>query len=442
MITAFKNHLNTQFKELTTSPFLLACSGGIDSVVLAHLCSQCGLTFALSHCNFNLRGAASAADAQFVSNLALELGVPVFQTSFDTNAYIKTHKVSIQMGARTLRYDWFDQLIKTYEYQYILTAHHREDAIETMFINLSRGTGIEGLLGIPQKRDYIRRPLISFAKSDLLAFANDNQILWREDSSNASTAYLRNKIRHEVLPLMADLHPTALENMMQTQLHLKESSQLASLYLKQLKKEFCHTIDNEIHITIDLLCATPHVLAVIYGLFSSYGFNDANAVLDLCQRENGKKLVSSSHLLLKDRSTLILTPLLTPSEASCIAEESVSIYPGELGIKDPIQLSISKTKEVSNTPHKKLIFVDEDTIAYPLQLRHPRVGDLFFPNGMKGKKRVSKFLRDEKLNVISKASIWLLTDAKDQIIWVVGYRADRRFASKLNTDKSLCFKIL
>ncbi|HAQ54505.1 MAG TPA: tRNA lysidine(34) synthetase TilS, partial [Flavobacteriaceae bacterium] len=238
MITAFKNHLNTQFKELTTSPFLLACSGGVDSVVLAHLCSQCGLTFALAHCNFNLRGAASTADAQFVANLALELGVPVFQTSFDTNAYIKKHKVSIQMGARTLRYNWFDQLIKTHNYQYLLTAHQREDALETMIINLSRGTGIEGLLGIPEKRDYIRRPLICFAKAALLTFANENHIQWREDSSNDSTDYLRNKIRHEVLPLMADLHPTALENMIQTQSHLKERSQLASLYLEQLKKEF------------------------------------------------------------------------------------------------------------------------------------------------------------------------------------------------------------
>ena len=442
MITAFKNHLNTQFKELTTSPFLLACSGGVDSVVLAHLCSQCGLTFALAHCNFNLRGAASTADAQFVANLALELGVPVFQTSFDTNAYIKKHKVSIQMGARTLRYNWFDKLIKTHNYQYLLTAHQREDALETMIINLSRGTGIEGLLGIPEKRDYIRRPLICFAKTALLAFANENHIQWREDSSNDSTDYLRNKIRHEVLPLMADLHPTALENMIQTQSHLKERSQLASLYLQQLKKEFFITIGIEVHITIDQLCATPHVLAVMYGLFSPYGFNDANAVLDLCQRENGKKLLSSSHLLLKDRSKLILTPLLTPSEASCIAEESVSIYPGELGIKNPIQLSISQTKEVSSKAHHEFILVDEDTITYPLKLRHPREGDLFYPNGMKGKKKVSKFLRDEKINVISKASIWLLTDAKDQIIWVVGYRADRRFASKLNTDKSLCFRIL
>ena len=309
MITAFKNHLNTQFKELTTSPFLLACSGGVDSVVLAHLCSQCGLTFALAHCNFNLRGAASTADAQFVANLALELGVPVFQTSFDTNAYIKKHKVSIQMGARTLRYNWFDKLIKTHNYQYLLTAHQREDALETMIINLSRGTGIEGLLGIPEKRDYIRRPLICFAKAALLAFANENHIQWREDSSNDSADYLRNKIRHEVLPLMADLHPTALENMIQTQSHLKERSQLASLYLEQLKKEFFITIGIEVHITIDQLCATPHVLAVMYVLFSPYGFNDANAVLDLCQRENGKKLLSSSHLLLKDRSKLILTPL-------------------------------------------------------------------------------------------------------------------------------------
>jgi len=438
VITAFKNHLNTQFKELTTSKFLLACSGGVDSVVLAHLCAQCGLTFALAHCNFNLRGAASAADAQFVIDLGLELDVPVFQTSFDTNAYVKAQKVSIQMGARTLRYDWFDQLIKTHEYQFLLTAHHREDALETMFINLSRGTGINGLLSIPEKRDYIRRPLLSFAKSAIVDFAKNNQILWREDSTNASTTYLRNKIRHEVLPLMADLHSTALENMVQTQLHLKETSQLASLYLEQLKKDLWSVEDNEIHITIDLLIDTPSVLSVIYGLFSPYGFNDATAVLELCQRENGKKLLSPSHLLLKDRSNLILTPL----ESSFIAKESVHIFPGESVIEYPIQLSISKIKEVSPADHHKFIIVDEDTLAYPLQLRHPKEGDVFYPNGMIGKKRVSKFLRDEKINVISKASIWLLTDSKDQIIWVVGYRADRRFVSKLNTDKSLYFNIL
>lgn len=438
MITAFKNHLNAQFKELTTNPFLLACSGGVDSVVLAHLCAQCGLSFALAHCNFNLRGAASAADAQFVTDLGLELDVPVFQTSFDTNAYVKAHKVSIQMGARTLRYDWFDQLIKTHKYQFVLTAHHREDALETMFINLSRGTGIEGLLGIPEKRDYIRRPLLSFAKSTLVEFANSNQIAWREDSTNASTAYLRNKIRHEVLPLMADLHPTALENMVHTQLHLKETSQLASLYLEQLKKDLWSVEANEIHIPIEVLIATPFVLSVIYGLFSPYGFNDATAVLELCERENGKKLLSFSHLLLKDRSALILTPI----EASQMAEESVLIFPGESGIAYPIQLSISKTTEVSLAAHHEFIHVDEDTLRYPLQLRHPKEGDVFYPNGMKGKKKVSKFLRDQKINVISKSSIWLLTDAKDQIIWVVGQRADRRFASKLNADKSLCIKIL
>lgn len=438
MITAFKNHLNAHFEELTTSPFLLACSGGVDSVVLAHLCAQCGLSFALAHCNFNLRGAASAADAQFVTDLGLELDVPVFQTSFDTNAYVKAHKVSIQMGARTLRYDWFDQLIKTHEYQFVLTAHHREDALETMFINLSRGTGIDGLLGIPEKRDYIRRPLLSFAKQTLLEFANNNQITWREDSTNASTAYLRNKIRHEVLPLMADLHPTALENMVQTQLHLKESSQLASLYLEQLKNDLWSIEANEIHIAIDLLIATPSVLSVIYGLFSPYGFNDATAVLELCQRENGKKLLSVSHILLKDRSVLILTPI----EASKIAEESVLIFPGESGITYPVQLSISKSTVISPAAHHEFIHVDEDTLRYPLQLRHPKEGDVFYPNGMKGKKRVSKFLRDQKINVISKNSIWLLTDAKDQIIWVVGHRADRRFVSKLNADKSLCIKIL
>jgi len=210
------------------------------------------------------------------------------------------------------------------------------------------------------------------------------------------------------------------------------------LYLEQLKKDLWSVEDNEIHITIDLLIDTPSVLSVIYGLFSPYGFNDATAVLELCQRENGKKLLSPSHLLLKDRRTLILTPL----ESSFIAKESVHIFPGESVIEYPIQLSISKIKEVSPADHHKFIIVDEDTLAYPLQLRHPKEGDVFYPNGMIGKKRVSKFLRDQKINVISKTSIWLLTDAKDQIIWVVGYRADRRFASKLNADKSLCIKIL
>jgi tRNA(Ile)-lysidine synthase len=173
-------------------------------------------------------------------------------------------------------------------------------------------------------------------------------------------------------------------------------------------------------------------------LFSPYGFNDATAVLELCQRENGKKLLSVSHILLKDRSVLILTPI----EASKIAEESVLIFPGESGITYPVQLSISKSTVISPAAHHEFIHVDEDTLRYPLQLRHPKEGDVFYPNGMKGKKRVSKFLRDQKINVISKNSIWLLTDAKDQIIWVVGHRADRRFVSKLNADKSLCIKIL
>jgi tRNA(Ile)-lysidine synthase len=435
---AFKNHIKSRFPELSEQAFVLACSGGIDSVVMAHLCAKMGLVFALAHCNFNLRGSASQADADFVHKLGAQLSVPVFVNAFNTEGYVEKHKISIQMAARQLRYDWFEELISNTNYTYLVTAHHRDDTLETMLINLTRGTGIEGLLGIPDKRDYIRRPLLPFSRLDIAEYAKKNQILWREDSSNADTKYLRNKIRHSLIPILESLHPTALENIIQTQHHLSQTAALSELYITGLKMSLCKETEKGIQIDINSLLSAPALIASLYALFSPYGFVDSKAVLDLCHGETAKKLVSDTHLLYKDRNILFLYTI-SQSQAT---EASFTIYDKTKSISIPFGLEILDIFEKGSLNGKSVIAVDASLLKFPLVIRHKKDGDFFFPLGMNGKKKLSKFLRDEKINVISKAEIWVLTDAQDAIIWVVGLRADSRFQTGLKTKKSICFKVL
>lgn len=438
MKIAFKNHIKSRFPELCEQPFILACSGGIDSVVMAHLCAEMGLVFALAHCNFNLRGPASQSDANFVNELAAQLSVPVFATLFNTDGYVKKHKISVQMAARQLRYDWFDELISNADYAYLITAHHRDDALETMLINLTRGTGIEGLLGIPAKRDYIRRPLLPFSRLEVAEYAKKNQILWREDSSNADTKYLRNKIRHSLLPLLESLHPTALENIIQTQEHLSQTAALSKLYVSGLKRSLWKETEKGVQIDIDSLLSSPALIASLYALFSPYGFVDSIAVLALCHGETAKKLVSDTHFLYKDRNTLCLYTIAQSKAAAT----SYIITDKTKSLSIPFGLGVLDVFEESCLDSKTAIAVDASLLKFPLVIRHKKDGDFFFPSGMNGKKKLSKFLRDEKINVISKATIWVLTDAQDAIIWVVGLRADSRFQTGLKTKQSICFKIL
>ncbi|MGB3149186.1 MAG: tRNA lysidine(34) synthetase TilS, partial [Maribacter sp.] len=213
----FKQHINSEFPELLRSKFLLACSGGLDSVVLTHLCYESQMNFALAHCNFGLRGADSNADELFVLKLGKELERQVFVTHFDTLGYMNQHKVSVQMAARDLRYAWFNTILQENNLSTLVTAHHADDDLETFLINLSRGTGINGLSGIPAKTATLRRPLLAFSREQLLAYANLNHLQWREDKSNKDPKYLRNKIRSEIIPTLKELHPTFLENFKNTQ---------------------------------------------------------------------------------------------------------------------------------------------------------------------------------------------------------------------------------
>src|SRR5690606_4320232 len=216
MLTEFKKYIIQDFPFLLNSKLLIAVSGGVDSIVLAHLCYKSGLHIALVHCNFNLRGEESDADEKFVVDFANELNVEVFIESFDTNEYVKKNKVSIQIAARELRYEWFRELRTALNFDYILTAHQADDNLETFLINLSRGTGLDGLTGIPSINNNIARPLLPFSREDVLQYAKENELEWREDSSNHETKYLRNKFRHEVVPILKEINPAFLSNFQNT----------------------------------------------------------------------------------------------------------------------------------------------------------------------------------------------------------------------------------
>lgn len=239
----FKIHINNNLSVLNESKLLIAVSGGIDSVVLTHLCHALGLNFSLAHCNFNLRAEESHKDEAFVLELAEALDVEVFIQNFDTEAYAKAHKRSIQMAARELRYDWFKELAEQLQFDYILTAHHADDNLETFLINFTRGTGLNGLTGIPMIKNNIVRPLLSFSRAQIETFAKKENILWREDASNASRKYLRNKLRHEVVPILKEINPQLLDSFQNTLVNLNDSADIVEESLDAFSKRAIQSID-------------------------------------------------------------------------------------------------------------------------------------------------------------------------------------------------------
>ena len=244
MLNNFQNHINQNLSFLNKSRLLIAISGGLDSVVLTHLCHQLKLNLALAHCNFNLRGDESDGDEEFVLQLAEDLDLEVFIESFETEDYAKTYKLSTQMAARELRYNWFEELAEQLNFDFILTAHHADDNLETFLINLSRGTGLDGLMGIPEVNNKIVRPLLTFSREDIETYAKTNKLTWREDSSNASNKYLRNKLRHDVIPVLKEINPFLLQNFESTQNHLQDSKQIIEDTIVRIQKKAVY-VDND-----------------------------------------------------------------------------------------------------------------------------------------------------------------------------------------------------
>jgi len=422
MLRQFHEHLNQNFPFLKEKKILVACSGGLDSVVLAHLLHQSGFQITLAHCNFSLRAEESDGDEKFVVSLAKTLEVPVFIETFDTHKFAKKNRLSTQMAARQLRYSWFLELSGILDIEFITTAHHLDDDLETFLINTTRGTGLKGLTGIPEMNGKIVRPLLAFSRDEILQYAKDNKIAWREDSSNASAKYLRNKLRLEVIPKLKEENAQVLQSFKNTLDHLKASQALIEDYMVLVYKLAIEEISGGYRINIEKLKSLPNTKAILYELLHSFHFKEWEDVYHLLEAQSGKQLVSETHILLKDREYLYLK-----SRSSSDNEESNLFFISEetTSIKKPVHLTFERVKEISQTD-ANTIFVDAEKLQFPLTIRKWEDGDAFYPFGMQGKKKLSKFFKDEKLSLFSKEKIWLLCSDK-QIVWVIGFRADNRF---------------
>jgi tRNA(Ile)-lysidine synthase len=427
----FKSHIENHFLELKFKPFLLACSGGIDSVVLVHLCKAIGLEFSIAHCNFKLRGVESDADEAFVKTLAENFEIPFYVTSFDTVAYMRLHKVSLQIAARELRYTWFSQVQATHKITTLVTAHHADDSLETFLINLSRGTGIDGLTGIPEKTETIARPLLAFSRAQILEYADSAIIVWREDKSNEETKYLRNKIRHKIVPHLKALHPSFLNNFIQSQQYLNETATLVHHHITELRKSLFR-LENDVYtVAIKDLKNISALKVTLYHLFKPYGFSDGQAIIDLLSAMSGKELHSSTHRLLKDRENLYLQKQNTISDCAYLINDKSST------IATPIALIIEEVKTIT-TRDSNTLYVDEKSIKFPLTVRKYKTGDYFYPFGMKGVKKISKYFKDEKFTQFEKEQQWLLC-SENAVIWIIGKRADNRFKVSKSTQQILKF---
>jgi len=426
MLKRLEEHIAKNLSFLKDKRLLVACSGGLDSVVLTRTMKELSYEIGIAHCNFGLRAAESDADEAFVLDLADLLDVPVFAEQFDTREYAREKKLSIQMAARDLRYQWFEEILRDFKYDYLLTAHHADDALETMLINLSRGSGLRGLTGIPAVNDKIVRPLLDYSRAELLEYAKSQGYFWREDSSNKKTDYLRNALRHKVVPPYKEEVEGLLQNILKTQQHLRDSKSLIDDYLVLINQLVVTETSEGFNIDIAKLANLPHQEALLYELLTPFGFTAWKDISELVTAQSGKFILSETHRLVKDRDKLLLT--LIPSEEKI---ETFEIKETTLRIDQPIPLLFGEVESPGKNTDLE-IFVDKDKLTYPLQIRKWREGDYFFPLGMKGKKKLSKYFKDEKLSLVAKEKTWLLC-SDDEVVWVIGLRADERFKVEPHT---------
>lgn len=431
MLSNFKNHISARFPFLKNKKLFLAVSGGLDSMVLLHLLQQLEYEIAVLHCNFQLRGLESFGDEDFIRNYCEEKNISIFTTQFDTEAFAKDYKLSTQIAARELRYSWFYELLGNHKFDYILTAHHADDNLETFIINLSRGTGLDGLIGIPEQNDKIIRPLLPFSREEILKYAKYNTIEWREDSSNASNKYLRNKIRHDLVPVLKEINPNFLKAFQKTQSYLQKSNEMAEDASIMIYQQVAKEEGEEIHFNLNQLKKLPNYRSYLYQWLNEFGFLAWNDIYDLVDGQTGKQVFSPEFRLLKNRERLILSPI-----TEIIEKEQFEIYENDQDVNFPLKLKLCNVSHIT-IDSNKVIFVDAEKIQYPLILRKWKEGDSFEPFGMNGKsKKISKLFKDEKLSLIEKENCWLLC-SQDQIVWVVGIRQDERFKIEKTTNKIL-----
>jgi tRNA(Ile)-lysidine synthase len=423
----------------TDSNFLLAVSGGLDSMVLAHLFQVTGLQFAIAHCNFQLRGQESEGDEELVQQTAAKWGVPFYTIRFNTKEFANQNHISIEMAARDLRYQWFDRLMVENGYSYLVTAHHLNDQIETFFINLARGCGIHGLTAMKHLSGKIFRPLLTISRNELEAFANENSIKYRTDSTNLDQNIIRNKIRHTLIPLFEGINPEFVQTMSKNLFYLTDTELIYEQTIEKLKCELIIKSDDCWKIEIQKLKKRSPLKTYTYELLKPYGFDGAitEDIINALDGISGKVFYSENFELLKDRDFLIIRKKQIAEKVRItIQKEDSEIRTNEFSI-DFQQLKNTENFNFSREP--EIASFDFDKLKWPLILRNWEIGDYFYPIGMKNRKKLSDFFNDKKLSIFDKNKTLVITSGTD-IIWVVGMRMDDRFKITPETKNVLIIR--
>ncbi|CAN5517213.1 tRNA lysidine(34) synthetase TilS [soil metagenome] len=414
---------------------LVAVSGGVDSVVLCALCKQAGFDFAIAHCNFHLRGDASDADEKFVESLAKQYKVPFYLQHFDTAAEAKTSKTSIEETARKLRYHWFETIRLEHAFNYILTAHHADDNIETVTMNFFRGTGISGLRGILPKQGKIIRPLLFARRGELEQFVKENELQFVTDHTNLENDYTRNYFRNTIIPLVNESFPEAAFNVLKNIQRFKETEILYQQSVQLHLKKLLEIKGNEVHIPVLKLLKTTPLASIIFEIIKSYGFtaHQTSEVIALLKSESGKYTESALYRIIKNRNWLIISPKQTTEAANILIETGECEVVFEKGI---IKVQEHNSDQVKLSVDNNTAMLDAATIQFPLLLRKWKQGDYFYPLGMQKKKKLSRFFIDNKLSLTQKENTWVV-EMNKKIIWIAGMRIDDRFKISSNTQKVL-----
>jgi len=426
----FQNAFERLLPNSQQKTYLLAVSGGVDSMVLADMFQVLGFNFEVAHVNYHLRNEDSNLDQKLVSDFCERYRIPFHL--YEVSEKDKQPDNSIQNWARELRYRFFKEIQEKEKLEFLVTAHHLNDQLETFIINLSKASGIKGLGGIPANDNNIVRPLLNFSKEDIYDFAKENQIEFREDISNQKTNYLRNKIRHKVVPELMDINDNFLQNFSKSMAILNQTKNLLNDLIDKKIKDFKTNIETGQTI-IDKERFSKESDLIRFEILKRFGFNDENEMQKVLTARTGSSFFNSEFQLIINRNELIFEKRLEVGDEN-LEEMTLEIFDDEIIVPENIK---SEIQEFGICFWK----IDNQKIQLPLKLRRKQEGDLFFPIGMIGKKKISKFFKDEKLSILAKQKIWLLCDADDRILGVLPFRQDGRFSSENSSEAKLILKI-
>jgi tRNA(Ile)-lysidine synthase len=438
MIDEFKRFITENSLIKPDDKILLAVSGGIDSMVMTWIFRHLHYNIGIAHCNFSLRGLESDKDEELVHHFATEHKIPFHCIKFETKAFAKKNGVSVQMAARELRYNWFEEIRKENEYDSIAVAHNMNDNIETLLINLARGTGLAGMAGMKPVNNRIIRPLLFATRRDITEFRDQHNIEFREDKSNADTKYIRNKIRHQIIPLLKEINPSIETTLNETAERFSGFNEIVSEYISGVRDSIVQQKNQFITFNVIALKSYLHNKVILFELFKPYGITNAllSDLIKVIQGKTGGQIITGTHRIIKNRKEIVVSDEEINNETSYTIE-NIQDFRIFIGITSARNVRITGNFEINSDPH--IACIDSQKVSFPVTIRKWKAGDHFYPLGMNQKKKLSDYFVDKKYSKFDKENIFIL-ESSGKIVWIIGDRIDDRFKITASTKKGLLIK--